>query len=87
MRNLLTLAALGGAAYWASKQPGGIQGTLGRAKQSAKDIMAGQNPREVGQRFISGRTEEPAGIYVEEPGTVASQGNYVEPYRDYVTGV
>ncbi|MFN3652233.1 MAG: hypothetical protein ACK47B_21860 [Armatimonadota bacterium] len=85
MRGLLTMAALGGAAYWASKQPGGIKGTIDRARQGFRDIMAGQDPRQVGKRFMSGRDEEPAGYYTEEPTVTTEQQTFQQPYRDQVS--
>ena len=80
-------AALGGAAYWASKQPGGIKGTWDRMQQGFRDIQAGQDPMRVGKRFISGRDEEPAGMYTEETTAYTPGVTYQEPYRDMMTEV
>ena len=60
-------AALGGAAYWASRQPGGIKGTVDRAGQCLRDIHAGQDPMKVGKRFVTGRDEELAGFTPVQP--------------------
>jgi hypothetical protein len=76
---------MAGAAYWASRQPGGIKGTWDRLQQGFRDIQAGQDPMAVGKRFISGGTEEPAGVYTQEPDMTTSAGGYQEPYRDYVS--
>jgi len=77
--------ALAAAAYWASRQPGGIQGTCERMQQSVRDIAAGQDPAAVCKRFMSGGTEEPAGAYTAEPDVQTSVGNYLPPYRDHMT--
>jgi hypothetical protein len=84
---LLGAAAAAGAAYWASKQPGGIQGTWDRVQQSVKDMQAGQDPMAVCKRFFSGGTEEPAGMYVNEPDFEVTKTTNEQPFRDYVTGV
>lgn len=84
-QGLLTAAVIGGAAYWASKQPGGIKGTFQRAQQGFRDIMAGQDPRQVGKRFLSGHDEEPAGYYTEEPATTTEQHTFQQPYRDQMS--
>jgi hypothetical protein len=67
-RSLLWAAALGGAAYWASKQPGGIQGTWNRLQDGMRDIRHGEDPVEVGKRFLSGGHDEPemSGEYHDE---------------------
>jgi hypothetical protein len=58
-RGLLMAAVLGGAAYWASKQPGGMKGTWNRLQQGMRDIQNGQDPRMVAQRFIQGKDPLP----------------------------
>lgn len=64
-KGLLSAAALAGAAYWASKQPGGIQGTWSRLQQGAKDIAGGQDPKEVGRRFLRGEDSHMSSNYHE----------------------
>lgn len=86
MRKTLLLAGLVGAGYWASKQPGGVPGTLRRLTQGLKDVAAGQDPQAVWRRFVRGTDEEPAGYYTEEPLSAAA-GAYPNPYRDYESGV
>lgn len=54
MRKLLFGAAMVGAAYWASKQPGGMQGTWKRLQKGIEEIQKGENPQEVIRRFLSG---------------------------------
>ena len=81
-KGMLVGAAVGMAAYWASRQPGGVPGTWRRLTQGLKDVQAGQDPVAVGKQFISGRDEEPAGIYTDE---AAAQPGYQEPYRDFVS--
>ena len=83
---LLGAAAAAGAAYWASKQPGGIQGTWERAQQSFKDIQAGQDWKAVCNRFFSSGTEEPAGMYMNDPDFEVTKTTHEQPFRDYVTG-
>jgi hypothetical protein len=71
-KNFWFLAAAGAAAYWASRQPGGINGTWRRLQQGARDVAAGQDPLAVGRRFLRGTDEEPAGH--EAGGTSATAG-------------
>lgn len=84
-RGVLVAAAAAGAAYWASRQPGGIPGTWSRFRQGLRDIGAGQNPLSVGKRFLAGHDEEPAGLYAEEPATEPEVTGFQQPYQDYVT--
>jgi hypothetical protein len=84
-KGVLLGAAVAGAAYWASKQPGGIKGTWDRLQQGFRDVQAGQDPVAVGKRFLAGRSEEPVGVYTEGPESVDTAGGYQPPYRDYVT--
>ncbi|HEU4751511.1 MAG TPA: hypothetical protein VFU47_00285, partial [Armatimonadota bacterium] len=85
-RGLLVGAAIAGAAYWASRQPGGIKGTIDRLQQGFRDIQAGQDPVAVGKRFFRGGTEEPAGMYTNDPDVEAAPTGFQQPYRDYVSG-
>jgi hypothetical protein len=87
-KGVLLGAAVAGAAYWASRQPGGIPGTWGRLQQGVRDVAAGQDPLAVGKRFLRGGDEEPAGVYDTEPDAHAALpalGQPQQPYRDYVT--
>jgi len=76
---------MGGAVYWASRQPGGIGGTWGRLCQGLRDVAAGQNPLAVGKRFFAGRDQEPAGLYAEEPAAEPALTGFQQPYQDYLT--
>lgn len=42
--NMLVAAAIGGGLYWASKQPGGIQGVWNRFSDKVKDISNSSDP-------------------------------------------
>ncbi|HVK02161.1 MAG TPA: hypothetical protein VM490_01695 [Armatimonadaceae bacterium] len=41
---LLLAAAIGGGLYWASKQPGGVKGTMDRLNGKLKEISDSENP-------------------------------------------
>lgn len=86
MRKTLLLAGLVGAGYWASRQPGGVPGTLRRLTQGLKDVAAGQDPAGVWRRFVRGTDEEPAGFYTED-AVPSTAGGYQTPYRDFESGV
>jgi hypothetical protein len=86
MKRGLWFAAAAGAAYWASRQPGGISGTWRRLQQGVRDIGAGQDPRAVGKRFLSGRDEEPALGYEEPAVAEPAVTGVQQPYRDMVSG-
>jgi hypothetical protein len=60
-RGLWGAAALMGGLYWASRQPGGLKGTLNRLKSAAKEIQQGADPMAAGRRFVRGETA-PASI-------------------------
>ncbi len=70
-KNLLAALAIGGAAYWASKQPGGIKGTWQRLQHGFRDLQAGKDPGEVGQRFLRGEDAVIESTPTEELETAA----------------
>ncbi len=84
-RGMLVAVTAAGAAYWASRQPGGIPGTWSRFRQGLRDIGAGQNPLAVGKRFLAARDEEPAGLYEDQPAAEPAVTGFQQPYQDYVT--
>jgi|GEM_PF-2692487 hypothetical protein len=51
---LLMAAAIGGGLYWASKQPGGIKGTMNRLGGKLKEIQDSPHPlNAVKEQFAS----------------------------------
>ena len=54
LKSLWGVALIGGALYWASRQPGGIPGTWERLKRAANDIKNGADPMAAGRRFVRG---------------------------------
>ena len=60
LKSLWGVALIGGALYWASRQPGGIPGTWERLKRAANDIKNGEDPMAAGRRFVAGESPAPA---------------------------
>nr|CAA9265434.1 hypothetical protein AVDCRST_MAG63-2651 [uncultured Armatimonadetes bacterium] len=67
MRKLFWAAALGGGLYWASKQPGGIQGVFGRAQDKIKKIQDSPDPMGTLKESFSGGPIETATPYTPLP--------------------
>jgi hypothetical protein len=59
VKSLWGVVLIGGALYWASRQPGGIPGTWERLKRAVNEIRNGEDPVAAGRRFVAGGSPAP----------------------------